>query len=87
MKILEVKQLKEIQVSEGSFIYPFNNQTKIILDKKSLSHKKEHQLIYQQRFQYGTEGDCCTYLSNSELLKLEIKGMIKIRKSKQNNTI
>ncbi len=81
MRILEVKQLKPIQVSEGSFIFPISFQTKIILDKKSPSSKKEHQLIYQQGRQYGEVGDCCNYLSNDELLQLEEKGMISIRKS------
>jgi len=83
MRILEVTQLKAIQVSEGSFIFPVSCQTRLILDKKSPSKKKEHQLIYQQGRQYGEVGDCCTYLSNDGLLKLEEKGMIKIRKTGQ----
>ncbi len=81
MKILDVKQLKAIQVSEGRFTFPISCQTRLILDKKSPSHKKEHQLIYQQGSQYGTVGDCCTYLNNEELLDLEAKGMIIIKKS------
>lgn len=81
MRILEVKKLKEIQVSEGSFIYPISYKTKLILDKKRPSNKKEHQLIYQQGENYGEVGDCCTYLSNEDLFALEEKGMIQIRKS------
>lgn len=82
MKILSVKQLKAIQLSEGRFIFPATCQTRLILDKKSPSNKKEHQLIYQQGSQYGSVGDCCAYLSNEDLLKLEAKGMIKILKSR-----
>lgn len=81
MRILEVTQLKAIQVSEGSFTFPISCQTRLILDKKNPSKRKVHQLIYQQGRQYGEVGDCCTYLSNDDLLKLEEKGMIKIRKS------
>lgn len=82
MRILSVKQKKPIQCSENSFIFPLTFQTKIILDKKNLSNKKEHQLLFQQRSQYGTVGDCCNYLDNEELLALEEKGMIEIKKSK-----
>ena len=82
MKILEVTQLKAIQLREGSFIFPISCQTKLILDKKSPSAKKEHQLIYQQGVNYGSVGDCCTYLTNDDLLKLEEKGMIKIKKTR-----
>lgn len=81
MRILKVTQLKAIQVSEGSFTFPISCQTRLILDKKNPSKRKVHQLIYQQGRQYGEVGDCCTYLSNDDLLKLEEKGMIKICKS------
>lgn len=81
MRILKVTQLKAIQVSEGKFTFPFSSQTRLILDKKNPSKRKEHQLIYQQGKNYGEVGDCCTYLSNDDLLKLEEKEMIKIHKS------
>ena len=81
MRILGVTQLKAIQVREDSFSFPISCQTRLILDKKSPSKKKEHQLIYQQGTRYGQVGDCCTYLSNDDLLKLEEKGMIKINKT------
>lgn len=81
MRILSVTQLKPIQLGEGRFIYPHNSRTKINLDRKRPSNKKEHQLIYQQGPNYGTVGDCCNYLSNEELLELEAKGMISIKKS------
>lgn len=81
MKILEVKQLKAIQVESGGFIFPISSQTSLILDKKSPANRKEHQLIYQQGSQYGEVGDRCTYLNNKQLLELEEKGMIKIKKA------
>lgn len=81
MKILGATQIKEIQVTDDSFIFPIGSDTKLILDKKGPSNKKEHQLIYQQGSQYGQVGDYCTYLTNDELFELEQKGMIKIRKS------
>lgn len=82
MRILSVKQLKDIQLNQESFIFPLGLNTKIILDKKRPSNKKEHQLVYQQDLRsYGSIGDCCNYLSNKELLDLEKKGMIEIRKS------
>lgn len=84
MRILRVTQLKGIQVSEDSFIFPISCQTRLILDKKSPSKNKEHQLIYQQGARYGEVGDCCVYLSNEDLLRLEEKGMIKIDKAQSN---
>lgn len=82
MKIISVTQLKAIQLREDSFVFPISCQTRLILDKKSPSNKKEHQLIYQQGSKYGAVGDCCAYLSNEQLLDLESKGMIKIDKRK-----
>lgn len=81
MKILAVTQLKPIQVRDGGFLFPLNPMTRIVLDKKSPSHKKEHQLIFQQGSNYGSVGDCCNYLSNEDLFTLERKGMISIKKS------
>lgn len=82
MRILSVKQKKPIQRSENGFVFPLSSQTKINLDKKNPSRRKEHQLIFQQGRQYGAVGDCCNYLDNDELLSLEEKGMIEIKKSK-----
>lgn len=84
MRILSVKQLKTIQTPQSSCSFPLGSKTEIILDKKSPSDKKEHQLIYKQNHYFGTVGDHCTYLSNDELLELESKGMIEIRKAKSN---
>jgi hypothetical protein len=81
MRILSVKQVAPIQVTPNGFVYPLNTKTKLILDKKSPSKKKEHQLVYQQGICYGSVGDCCTYLSNDDLFALEAKGMILIHKS------
>lgn len=74
MKVKKVIQLKAIQLSDFSFVFPFGFSTKIIIDHKG----KEHQLLYQQGRQYGESGDCCTYLNNQELLRLQSEGMIKI---------
>lgn len=81
MRIVSVRQLKPIQLEEGRFVFPLNSCTKIILDKKRPSNKKIHELLHQQGSHYGTVGDCCTYLSNDELLSLEAKGMIAIKKA------
>lgn len=83
MKILNVKQIKPIQLGEGRFVYPLSPKTRLILDKKKPSNKKEHQLIYQQGSHYGTVGDCCNYLNNNDLLELEAKGMILIDKARE----
>jgi len=80
MRIFSVTQLKAIEF-EGYQPYPLSSKTRIILDKKNPSHRKEHQLIYQQAANYGTVGDRCTYLDNFELLELEKKGFITIHKS------
>lgn len=80
MRILTVVQIKPIQLREGGFIYPLNTNTKIILDRKSPSNKKIHELVYQQGIYYGSVGDCADYLSNDDLLALETKGMIKVKK-------
>lgn len=77
-RILSVRQIKPIQINENGFVYPLNCCTKIELDKKSPSNKKEHQIVYQQGRQYGSVGDCCTSVNNDELFELEAKGMIKI---------
>lgn len=83
MRILSVKQLTAIQMTENSFVFPLSLGTKITLDKKNPSNRKEHQLTYQSDLRYyGNVGDCCNYLSNDDLLNLEEKGMIEIRKSK-----
>jgi len=81
MRILGVKQIKPIDFGNGSTVFPLSSKTKIVLDKKSPSNRKEHQLIYQQGPQYGSVGDCCKYLDNFELLELESKGFITIRKT------
>jgi hypothetical protein len=81
MKIFSVKQLKDIEI-EGEKPWPLSYKTRIILDKKNPSHRKEHQLIYQQFVYYGQVGDRCKYLDNSELLELEKKGFISIKESK-----
>ena len=80
MKILSVTQLKPITIWNTTF--PLNSKTRIILDKKNPSHRKEHQLIFQQSAYYGEVGDCCKYLDNFELLDLEAKGFISIKKAK-----
>jgi len=81
MRILSVKQLKPIQVDEDSFVFPLGSTTKIILDKTGPSINKTHQLLYQQGSHFGSVGDCCKYLDNSQLLHLENKGMIEIKKA------
>ncbi|RZJ91587.1 MAG: hypothetical protein EOO20_04695 [Chryseobacterium sp.] len=82
MKILSVKQLKPIQTSEGAFVFPMGIHTKIELDTKSPSAKKCHQLTYQSDLRhYGNVGDYCSYLNNDQLLALEAKGMIEIKKA------
>lgn len=80
MRILTVVQIKPIQLREGGFTYPLNSNTKIILDRKSPSNKKMHELVYQQGVYYGSVGDCSDCLSNDDLLELEAKGMIKVKK-------
>jgi hypothetical protein len=79
MRILSVTILKTIEF-EGYKPFPFGFKTKIILDKKNPSHRKEHQLIYQQGARYGEVGDWCKYIDNNELLELEKKGYISIKK-------
>ncbi len=82
MRILSVKQLKPIQVRDGGFIFPLSSSTKIILDRKGKKDRKTHELIYQSNPRYyGNVGDCCEYLNNDELLALEEKGMIEIKKA------
>ena len=39
-----------------------------------------HELVYQQGVYYGSVGDCSDCLSNDDLLELEAKGMIKVKK-------
>jgi hypothetical protein len=82
MRILEVTQLKPIQLAPDGFVFPLSRQTKIILDKKSPAPKKLHELTFQQGAYFGEVGDCCSYLSNDELFELEEKGMLRIRKTK-----
>lgn len=82
MKIISVTQLKPIEFEGNYFTFPLNSKTKIILDKKNPSHRKEHQLIYQQSAFYGEVGDRCKYLNNFELFELEKKGFILIKKTK-----
>jgi len=81
MKILSVTQLKAIQF-DGIEPFPLSSQTRIILDKKNPSHRKEHQLLFQQSKCYGSIGDMCKYLDNFELFELEKKGFISIKKTK-----
>jgi hypothetical protein len=81
MRILSVRQLKPIVAFGGGNVFPLTHQTKIILDKKSPASRKTHQLIFQQGSHYGTVGDFCTYLSNKDLLELEAKGVISIKKA------
>jgi len=83
MRILSVTILKNIQLGPDQHVYFNNGLTKLILDKKSPSNRKMHQLSYQQNPRsYGTVGDCTDYLDNEELLALEEKGMIRINKTK-----
>ena len=81
MRILEVKQLKPIQLREKGFKFPVSKQTIFILDKKSPSNKKHHQLVFQQGDRFGLVGDFCAYLSNDELFELEKLEIITVRKS------
>ena len=85
MKILSITQLKPIEFERG-FTYPLSSKTRIILDKKNPSHRKEHQLIFQQSTYYGEVGDCCKYLDNFELLELEKKGFISIKKAESKHS-
>lgn len=82
MKILSVTQLKNIEIN-GS-IFPMGPKTKFNLDKKTPSNKKEHCLFFQQGPYYGEVGDICTYLNNEDLLDLENKGLIEIKKTNDN---
>lgn len=79
MRILSVRQLKPISLN--GMEYPLDWRTKITLDKKSPSHRKEHQLLFQQGPCYGSIGDCCKYLDNIELLELEKAGFLSIKKA------
>lgn len=79
MRILSVRQIKPIILKSGTE-FPLDRRTKIILDKKSPSHRKEHRLVFQQGPCYGSVGDCCKYLDNNELLELEKAGFLSIKK-------
>lgn len=82
MRILSVRQLGPITLKEGGFTYPLGPCTKLVLDKKSRTKNKQHELLYQQGPYYGTVGDRCAYLNNDDLFALEAKGMISIKKTK-----
>lgn len=84
MRILKVIQLKPIQINENGFVFPLSPlHTKIELDKKGKSDRKQHQITYQMDPRhYGNVGDCCDYMDNQKLLELEEKGMIRIVKAK-----
>lgn len=59
-------------------ISQFPMGTKIILDKKSVIKKKEHQIVYQQGACYGSVGDMCDYVTHEQLFRLAESGAIKI---------
>lgn len=79
MKIKSVTVLKDIRLTEGSFLYLNNGRTRIVVDR-SRSKYKEHELIYQQGQSYGTVGDCCNYLDDDDLEALEQRGLIQIER-------
>lgn len=53
--------------------------TRIILDKKRIITKKQHQITWQSGPQYGSVGDMTDYISHEELLELEQQGVIRIQ--------
>jgi hypothetical protein len=52
-------------------------RTFIDYDSKRPIAKKQHQIVYQQRDQYGTVGDMCAGLSHEQLLELERQGAVR----------
>lgn len=67
---------------------PFTKKCSAIeYDTKSATQSKLHRLTYQQGEQYGTIGDCCTYLTQPELEALAAAGYVKIVRRKSRRAV
>lgn len=77
---MKITILRDIEAPGFSSIF-FKRSSRIIYDTKSPKTKKLHQLLYQQGERYGEIGDMCTYLKHDELLDLERRGFVSIKRS------
>jgi len=84
--MLGIRQLKAIQKNKGSFVYPVSKNTRVDLDTSYPIKNRRHDLVYQQGKYYGEVGDCCDYLTDADLLRLQAEGVIEIQYKNNSST-